>query len=206
MIYINIFTFVLAAFICNSQVFGFQETIDQTPLAATCTSETTVKVFSSILFIDLISAHDPEVVFSLKVSSEIAADNIYNTKLRILLDKGYTNAETLASTTVDAVSIGNEFTIPKYFIIAGNTIGDFLAEKGLLSCGNVIQRVAQYFTKEERVFKSLESVELGSYLEAILLGLEYLLEDLGYTTEENEENWQTLTDIFYRKYNNHALR
>lgn len=191
----------LVVLLCPSQILGFAISNDQTPLAATCSAETTGKVFSSILFIDLISAYDPEVIFGLRLPSDIAADKMSYKKLRVLQDKGLRNAEYLASHTVADVSLGKEFTLPKYFIIAGTTIGEFLAERGLLSCGNVIQMATDYFQNVQRAFQPLENPsELETFAGAILTGLEDLLEDFGYTVEENEVNWQILTDTFYRVY------
>lgn len=203
MIYITTFTsFIIYAFSCLSQTFG--ETIDQAPLAATCSAASTATIFSAVSYIDLVSAHDPEIVFGLKVPSDIAANIAYNEKLRFFKEKGIANAEQLASIVARAVLLTDKFTIGLYYFVTSNSFGEFLDQKGNLNCGNVIQTATRYFENEEREFKTLGSDVLESYVRAVLLGTNDLLEELGYTAEENSVNWKILIDIFYKEYSKYA--
>lgn len=209
MIYINTYAIIFCAFWCHSQIFGqtFEQdtidggTVDQTPLAATCSAETVVKVFAAIVAIDLISAHDPKIVFELMIPSDVAAGNIYNTKSRILQDKGFTKSDEFASISANAVLLNNQFSLWSYYQNGAISVGEFLAERGLLSCSNVIQTATKFFENEQKAFKTLDSSELVSYLAAVYIAVEDSLEDLGYTSQENEDNWQIIYNHVYRNFN-----
>lgn len=206
MISIGTFTVISIAFLCDSQILGGtieKQAVDLTPLAATCSAETTYKVFSAVSFIKLVSAHDLEAIFEVW-PSEIAAEKCYHEKLGIFKEYGFDNAEELASIAASAVLLLDEFTISLYYLIAGNTVGKFLVEKGVSNCDNVTETAIEYFENEELVFKSLDPSKLESHLTAIVLGLADFLEDFGFTAEENKINWQTLIDIFYREYSKFA--
>lgn len=206
MISFGTFIAISIALLCHHQILGEtinQETVDLTALAATCSAETAYKVFSAVSFIYLVSAHDLAAVFKVW-PSEIVAEKYSYEKSRLLEEKGIANAKDFASISKRAVLLLDDFTLSRWYFVTGNAVGKFLVAKGVINCGNVVQIATAFFQNEQSEFRYLDPSELSSYLRAFLVAIENLLEDLGFTVEENKDNWDKISNYFYREYSNFA--